>query len=70
MPVSQDMLKDWHEFYLLIGTAAAAMIALLFVAASIGDELMTPLRTPARRTYMSSVIFHFSSILFVSLVAL
>jgi hypothetical protein len=30
------MLKDWHEFYLLVGTAAATLIGLLFVAASIG----------------------------------
>jgi predicted neutral ceramidase superfamily lipid hydrolase len=70
MPQSQDLLKDWHEFYLLIGTAAAALIALLFVAASIGAGFMPPNRAHARRTYMSPVIFHFSSILFVSLVVL
>jgi hypothetical protein len=70
MPQSQDLLKDWHEFYLLIGTAAAALIALLFVAASIGAGFMPPERAGARRTYMSPVIFHFTSILFVSLVVL
>ena len=30
------MLAEWHEFYALLGTAAAALVALLFVAASIG----------------------------------
>jgi predicted neutral ceramidase superfamily lipid hydrolase len=70
MPQPQDLLKDWHEFYLLIGTAAAALIALLFVAASIGAGFMPADRAHARRTYMSPVIFHFSSILFVSLVVL
>jgi hypothetical protein len=70
MPVYQDILKDWHEFYLLIGTAAAALIALLFVAASIGAGFMPPERASARRTYMSPVIFHFTSILFLSLVVL
>jgi hypothetical protein len=70
MPVYQDILKEWHEFYLLIGTAAAALIALLFVAASIGAGFMPPERAAARRTYMSPVIFHFTSILFISLVVL
>jgi hypothetical protein len=36
MPSEQEVLKDWHEFYLLTGTAAAALVALLFVAASFG----------------------------------
>ena len=30
------MLDGWHEFYILLGTAAAALVALLFVAVSIG----------------------------------
>jgi hypothetical protein len=33
------MLDGWHEFYTLLGTAAAALVALLFVAASIGAGL-------------------------------
>jgi predicted neutral ceramidase superfamily lipid hydrolase len=65
-----NILKDWHEFYLLVGTAAAALIALLFVAASIGAGVMSPERASATRIYMSPVIFHFSSILLVSLTVL
>src|ERR1043166_1900430 len=30
------LLEHWHEFYLLIGTAAAALVALMFLAAA-GD---------------------------------
>jgi hypothetical protein len=70
MPLSQDILKEWHEFYLLVGTAAAALIALLFVAASIGAGVMAPERASATRIYMSPVIFHFSSILLISLAVL
>jgi hypothetical protein len=40
-------LEHWHEFYLLVGTAASAFIALLFVAASIGAGIMTAERTIA-----------------------
>ena len=32
----------WHEFYGLLGTAAAALVALLFVAVSIGTSVLTP----------------------------
>ena len=31
-----DALKEWHDFYLLVGTAGATLLALLFVAVSLG----------------------------------
>lgn len=64
------MLPPWHEFFALLGTAAAALLALLFVAASIGASVLTPERAGATRTYLSPVVFHFSNILFLSLIAL
>ena len=66
------MLAPWHEFYALLGTAAAALVALLFVAVSIATEVLTP--DPESRsntgTYMSPVVFHYANILFLSLIAL
>jgi hypothetical protein len=66
------MLEGWHEFYALLGTAAAALVALLFVAVSIGTSVLTP--EPQSRantsTYMSPVVFHYANILFLSLIAL
>ncbi len=66
------MLENWHEFYALLGTAAAALVALLFVAASIGAGFLDPTRTRsgATRTYMSPVVFHYAAVLFISLVVL
>ena len=64
------MPAPWHEFYVLLGTAAAALVALLFVAASIGAGLIDPARSTATRTYMSPIIFHYTCVLFVSLMAL
>jgi hypothetical protein len=54
------MLADWHEFYALLGTAAAALVALLFVAVSIGTSVLTPEPESRRNTstYMSPVVFH------------
>src|SRR5580692_5530360 len=64
------MLSPWHEFYGLLGTAAAALVALLFVAASIGIGILSAHRTSATRTFTSPVLFHYTFVLFVSLIAL
>jgi hypothetical protein len=64
------MPAPWHEFYMLLGTASAALVALLFVAASVGAGLIDPARSTATRTYMSPIIFHYTCVLFVSLMAL
>jgi hypothetical protein len=61
---------DWHDFYMLLGTASAALVALLFVAVSIGASFLTAERSIATRTFMSPVVFHFSTLLLTSLVAL
>ncbi len=29
-----EALREWHDFYVLIGTASGALIGLMFVAAS------------------------------------
>jgi hypothetical protein len=42
----------------------------LFVAVSIGASLITPDRSTATRTFMSPAVFHFSTLLLLSLVAL
>ena len=66
------MLAEWHEFYALLGTAAAALIALLFVAVSISTSVLTPDPESRRNTstYMSPVVFHYANLLFLSLIAL
>ena len=66
------MLTEWHEFYALLGTAAAALVALLFVAVSIATDVLTPEPESRRNTatYMSPVVFHYANILFLSLIAM
>jgi hypothetical protein len=64
------MLEGWHEFYSLLGTAAAALAALLFVAASIGTGYMNAGTSGPTRTFTSPVLFHYTYVLFVSLIAL
>ena len=63
-------LHDWHEFYLLVGTAAATMLALLFVAVSLGAGYLTSRHQAPTRTFMSPVVIHFTSVFFVAAVCL
>lgn len=56
--------EHWHEFFLLVGTAAAALVALLFVAASVGAGYLSFAKAAPTRTYMTPVIVHFSAVLF------
>lgn len=67
---ADSLLQHWREFYLLAGTAASALVALLFVAVSVGAGLLSRERAGATRTYMSPVAFHFTSALVVSLLTL
>jgi hypothetical protein len=64
------MLNGWHEFYGLLGTSAATLVALMFVAASVAVGLLTSDRSIGTRVYMSPIIMHYASVLFVSLIAL
>jgi hypothetical protein len=64
------MLEGWHEFYALLGTAAAALVALLFVAATIGAGYLTAERASPTRTFTSPIVFHYTFVLFLSLVSL
>ena len=63
-------LHEWHEFYLLLGSAAAALLALLFVAVSVGVGFVTERNQGNTRTYMSPIVVHFAAVLFLSAVAL
>jgi hypothetical protein len=65
-----DALKEWHDFYVLVGTAGATLLALLFVAVSLGAGFLTEERQSATHTFMSPVIVHFTCVFFLSAVAL
>ena len=63
-------LKEWHDFYILVGTAGATLLGLLFIAVSLGAGYLTEERQSATRTFMSPVALHFTSVFFLSAVAL
>jgi hypothetical protein len=65
-----DALARWHEFYMLLGTASATLVGLLFVAATIGSGVFTPDRSAPSRLFLSASVVHFSGLLAVCLIVL
>ena len=60
----------WHEFYVLLGTAAATLLALLFVAVSLGAGFLSARHAEPTRVFFSPVVIHFTAIFFVSVLVL
>src|SRR5476651_1545860 len=63
-------LERWHDFYVLVGTAGATLVALLFVAISLGAGFLTDKRAAATRAFFSPVVVHFTATFFISAVGL
>lgn len=63
-------LERWHDFYVLVGTAGATLVALLFVALSLGAGFLTDKRANATRAFFSPVVVHFTAVFFVYAVGL
>ncbi|HTK33922.1 MAG TPA: hypothetical protein VL358_01380 [Caulobacteraceae bacterium] len=64
------MFHDWDSFYLLIGSAAAALIGLLFVVATLTSSLETESAATGASVFMTPTVFHFAVVLVLSAMAL
>jgi hypothetical protein len=63
-------LTEWHDFYALIGGASATLVALMFVAASIGTGVFTRAHQAGIRSFLSPTVVHFTAVLVVCLLAM
>ncbi len=62
-------LREWHDFYVLVGTASATLIGLMFVAVSIGTAIFNDNRRAALAAFITPTVMHFAAVLFACLVA-
>ena len=69
-PTLAESLSHWHDFYILLGTASATMVGLLFVAATVGGGVFSGDRRAPLRVFLSASVVNFSSILAVCLLVL
>jgi len=65
-------LGDWQNFYVIVGSAAAALTGLTFIVITIAAEATSQTQTPAVRVYgvrafITPTIVHFGSALWLSL---
>ena len=63
-------LERRHDFFVLIGTAGATLVALLFVAVSLGAGFLSDERAAATRAFYSPVVVHFTAVFFLAAIAL
>jgi hypothetical protein len=61
-----EELHEWHEFYLLVGTSAAAMTGLLFVVVSISPENVAKRPAGGVRAFVTPTMVYFTTVLVAS----
>jgi hypothetical protein len=61
-----EQIEAWHEFYVMLGSGAAALTGLLFVIASLGPHVMASHTETGVKAFVSPIAVHFTSALVVS----
>lgn len=61
-----ESLKDWHDFFVVLGAASGSLIGAMFVVVSIATGILTPERTVASRLFLTPTIIHLSVVLLAS----
>lgn len=65
-----EALHGWHDFYVVLATAAATLMGAMFVVASIGSGFLTPERASEVRFFLTPTVIHLAFVLFAALVAI
>ena len=69
MPASPaELFREWHDFYVLVATASATLVGLMFVAMSIGATIFNEEHRAALATFITPTVVHFAAVLFAGLV--
>jgi hypothetical protein len=68
-PSLAELLRDWHDFYVLVGTASATLVGLMFVAVSIGTAIFNEERSAGLTAFITPTVMHFAAVLFACLLS-
>jgi len=68
-PSLAELLHEWHDFYVLVGTASATLVGLMFVAVSIGTAIFNEDRSAGVTAFITPTVMHFAAVLFACLLA-
>jgi hypothetical protein len=61
-----NQLEAWHDFYVVVGTGAAALTGLLFVIVSLGPHVVDRQKSAGVRAFISPVATQFTYVLVMS----
>jgi hypothetical protein len=71
MPLSlAELLHDWHDFYVVAGTASATLVGLMFVAASLGSSIFNEQHLEPLKAFLTPTVVHFASVVFACLLVI
>src|SRR4051794_40467768 len=59
-------LRDWQSFYILTGTAAATLVGLLFVAASLAAAGVDTNPRASISAFVTPTLIHFGAVLLIA----
>jgi hypothetical protein len=59
-------LEEWHEFFLLCGTAGVTLTGVLFIVISLGPSIIASENTTGVRAFISPNAVYFTTVLVVS----
>lgn len=59
-----ESLKQWHDFFVVMGAAAGTLIGSMFVVVSIGSGIITRDRAAMGHLFVTATIIHLATVLF------
>jgi hypothetical protein len=57
-------LDEWHDYFMILGTASATLIGAMFVVVSIGIGILSRDRPVTIRVFLTTTVIHLSTVLF------
>jgi hypothetical protein len=69
-PPHAEVFHGWHDFLLLLGTACATLVGLMFIAVSIGASIFKEENRPALEIFLGPTVVHFTSVLAFCILAI
>jgi hypothetical protein len=63
-------MEAWHDFYLMLGPTAGALIGLLFVVITLTANMERKRASEGITVYLSPTVFHLGAVVFLSGIAL
>ena len=69
-PPHPEFFHGWHDFFILLGTACATLVGLMFIAVSIGANIFKEENRPALEVFLGPTVVHFTSVLVLCVLAI